>query len=76
MENLSDPDIISNEAFVNAYDALAINQAAKSSKKRISWEKICDIFNKLKVPLLPVPNDKVSQSQKLILYLHIHINHL
>ena len=70
MENLSDPDIISNEAFLNAYDALAINQAAKSTKKIILWEQMCDIFNKLKVPLLPEPIDKVSRSQKLILYIH------
>ena len=67
MENLSDPDIISNEAFLNAYEALAINQAAKSTKKSILWEQMCDVFTKLKVPLLPAPDDKVSQSQKYIL---------
>ena len=63
MENLSDPDIISNEAFLNAYDALAINQAAKATKKSILWEQMCDVFNRLNVPLLPAPIDKVSQSQ-------------
>ena len=63
MENLSDPDLITNEAILNAYDALAINKTAISSKKGISWEQICEIFNRLNVPLLPAPIDKVSQSQ-------------
>ena len=61
MDNLSGPDLISNEAFVNAYDELRINQKAQSTKKSILWPQICDIFTKLEVPLLPAPIEKVSQ---------------
>ena len=61
MQNLSDPDLISNEAFVNAYDELRINKAAQSTKKSILWPQICDIFTKLEVALLSAPIEKVSQ---------------
>ena len=56
MENSSDPDLIYNQAFVNAYTELAINQP----KKSVTWQQITDIFAKLKVPLHPGPDNSVS----------------
>ena len=63
MKNLSGPDLIYNQAFVNAYTELAINQTAISAKKSVTWQQITDIFAKLKVPLHPTPVDNVSQMQ-------------
>ena len=60
MENSSDPGLIYNQAFVNAYTELAINQTACSAKKSVTWQQITDIFAKLKVPLHPTPDDSVS----------------
>ena len=62
--DINDPDIITNESFLKAYDDLKlsiINQKRKT--KKVSWEQILQIFTDLKVDLCDVPTEKVSKSR-------------
>ena len=54
--------IITNQTFLTAYDELkisAINQAKNT--RTVSWDQLCQIFEKIKVNLCDVPTDTVSQ---------------